>query len=77
MSYYIVDSRRVSKEFPDPIELEPYAGEALTEFLDTCEADDYLVEEIKNELDENEKLAYLKRAFTGKAPFTLTGEEDE
>lgn len=77
MSYYIVDARKVSKKFPDPNEIQRYAGEALTEFLDTCEADDYLADEIKQELDADETLGYLLPVFNGKAPFVLTGDDDD
>lgn len=60
-------------------ELESVAGEALMEFLDTGEADAELAEEIKSEVDGDEKLGYLTKLFDGKSPFTLTNgvEEDE
>lgn len=82
MSYSVVDGTGRFKDLAtiEGIkELEQIADEALSEFLETGEADDTLAEEIRMEVANDERLSYLKPIFDGPAPFKLTNgiTEDE
>ena len=83
MSYSVVDGAGRFKGDIATIdginELEELANEALAEFLETGVADEGLAEEIKMEVDGDERLSYLKPLFEGQAPFILTNgvTEDE
>jgi len=76
MSYYIEDCTGRYAEVEDLSDIERLAGEALTEFLETGEADDDLVEQIRDELDGLDELSYLKKVFNGSPPFNLVERED-
>lgn len=84
MSYVILDGNGRYKGDLCTIrgieELEEVAGDALAEFLDTGEADEALAEEIRSEVDGDDKLSYIAQLLDGNAPFILSGgvaDEDE
>lgn len=76
MSYCIVDS--TGKYCGDLAtikgmeELDLLAGNSLQKFLDSGQADLALVEEIKAEIADSERLRYIAELFAGEAPFLIT-----
>lgn len=81
MSYFVVDA---NGDFTGDIatcqgiqELDAGAGKALSQFLESGQADETLALEIIDEVAST-NLDYLQPLFQGEAPFTLTnGIQDQ